>query len=197
MVTETRYAHAAMWTCNTITSLKLIPESSPVGGEIPCEIRGGENTIDVYYRSNIYKRDASGVETLLFKGVAEVVHLRTDPGTIVKSASFNQTLTLLQPTDAIVWKFEHRGSDETEWFEETFEARHWATCQLNASQLNAITCWLYYRLQRVYYSDYHQTRWSLLYGFGALSTRWVNFSYEPAAPPIVKTARRKLLGVGR
>jgi hypothetical protein len=179
MVTETRFPKSPPITVNGQSGAQLTTGYGT--SEVEWIVETDNVLQDISYRSNIYKVAADGTLTPISLGVALVTHLTTDGSPVVKSASYNVPQTSLNPTDAILWRIEHYKPSRGTWVEEYANYRQFITPQLNATSLDSITAYLYYKLQRVQIDTLYY--WSLLFGYATITTRWYNFAYTPYVPP--------------
>jgi len=186
MTVETRYMRSDQQIINTITAYVLGTSESSSLLEILIGSQVGGSPV-CYYGIKVYKVASDGTKTLISAGVVAIASLAAGgSGTGTISATWSCPLTALNSTDAILIEL----YADLNINPPTTLRRTWITEQLGASQLDAATWTVYYRVRRVRIYDPESELYIYTYyfrhGIATDSSYITNFSWTP---PVVAVAQ--------
>jgi hypothetical protein len=187
MPVETRYFRSDQQTVNAVTAYVL--GTSESASKLQISIGSEENSPTCYYGIKVYKVSSSGTKTLISSGVVAIVSLAAG-ATFTGTAQnhWDCPLTSLAATDAVLIEL----YADLNTNPPTTLRRTWITEQLGATQLDAATWTVYYRVSRTRIYDpetgYYSYSFYFNHGISTDSSYITNFSWSvtvAAAPRMV------------
>ena len=185
MTVETRYFRSDQQTVNAVTAYVL--GTSESASKLQISIGGEENSPTCYYGIKVYKVSSSGTKTLISSGVVAIVSLAAGAAyTGTAQANWACPLTSLAATDAVLIEL----YADLNINPPTTLRRTWITEQLGATQLDAATWTVYYRVSRtrIYDSEtgYYLYSFYFNHGISTDSSYITNFTWTPAVVAVKK-----------